>query len=49
MSWIQVTPSVTLNNVTSLNIFNLNANFNKFTVGLHYLRTFFILAKFQDD
>ena len=49
MSWIQVIHDIALNNVTSLNIFKLNANFNKFTVGLHYLRNFFILAKFQDD
>ena len=49
MGWVQVTHDITLNNVTSLNIFKLNANFNKFTVGLHYLRIFSVLAKFQDD
>ena len=47
MSWIQVTPSVTLNNVTSLNIFYLDVNFDKSTVRLHYLHIFSILVKFK--
>ena len=46
---LKVTPNVTLSNVTPLNIFKLNVNFNKSVVGLYYLRTFSILAKFQDD
>ena len=49
MSWIQVTPSVTLNNVTSLNIFYLDVNFDKSTVRLYYLCIFSILSKFQGD
>ena len=49
MGWVQVIHDITLNNFASLNILKLNANFNKFTIGLHYLRTFSILAKFQDD
>ena len=40
---------VTLNNITPLNIFQLNVNFDKFTIRLHYLRIIFILARFQGD
>ena len=47
--WVQVTPGVTLNNVTPLNIFELDANFKKSTVKLHYLHIFSILTKFQGD
>ena len=47
--WVQVTPSVNLTNITPLNIFQLNANIEKSTIRLHYLRIFFMLAKFQDD
>ena len=42
-------PGVTLSNVTSLNIFELNVNFDKFTIRLHYLYIFFMLTKFQGD
>ena len=49
MGWIQVTLSVTLNNVISLNIFYLDVNFNKSTVRLYYLCIFSILSKFQGD
>ena len=49
MGWVKVTPSVTLNNITPLNIFLLDAKFDKSTVKLHYLRIFSILAKFQGD
>ena len=49
MGCVQVTHDVTLKNVTSLNFFKLNVNFNKFTIRLHYFRTFSVLAKFQDD
>ena len=49
MSWVQVTHSVTLNNVISLNIFYLDANFDKSTVRLYYLCIFSILTKFQCD
>ena len=47
MGWVKVTPSVTLNNITPLNIFLLAAKFDKSTVKLHYFRIFSILAKFQ--
>ena len=49
MSWVQVTHSVTLNNVISLNISYLDANFDKSTVRLYYLCIFYILTKFQGD
>ena len=49
MGWVKVTPSVILNNITPLNIFLLDAKFDKSTVKLHYLRIFSILAKFQGD
>ena len=49
MDWIQVTHGVTLNNITQLNIFELDANFDNFTVRLHYLYIFPMLAKFQGD
>ena len=49
MCWVQVTPGVTLSNVTPLNIFLLDANFDKSTLRLHYLRIFSMLAKFQGD
>ena len=37
MGWVQVTPGVTLNNVTPLNNLLLNAYFENSTVGLHVL------------
>ena len=40
---------ITVNNVTPFNIFYLNTNFNKSTIELNYIRTFFMLAKFEDD
>ena len=46
---VQITPSITLNNVTSLNIFLLDVNFEKSTVELYYLHIFFMLAKLQCD
>ena len=49
MDWIQVTHGVTLNNITQLNIFELDANFDNFTVRLYYFCIFSIFAKFQDD
>ena len=49
MSWVQVTSSVILSNVTPLNIFSLDANIDKSTIRLHYLCIFFMLAKFQGD
>ena len=47
--WVQVTPSVNLTNITPLNIFQLNANIEKSTIRLHYLRIFFMLVKFRGD
>ena len=35
MSWVKVTPNVTLSNVTSPNIFKLYVNFDKSTTGMH--------------
>ena len=48
---IKSTKYVTLNlsNVTSLNIFLLDLNFEKSTVELHYIHIFFMLAKFHSD
>ena len=37
---------ITLSNVIPFNIFKINAIFDKSTVRLHYLRIFFMLAKF---
>ena len=48
MSWIQITPGVTLNYVTPLNIFLLDENFDESTVGLDFL-LLYMLAKLQDD
>ena len=44
MGWVQVTPSVTLSNITPF-----DTNIDKFIVRLHYLRIFFILANFQGN
>ena len=49
MSWVQVTPSVTLSNITPLNIFKLNVNFNKFTVRLHCLYILSMFTNFKDN
>ena len=43
---LRVTLGVTLSNITSFNIFLLDANIDKSTVRLHYLYIFSILAKF---
>ena len=42
-------PAVTLSNVTPLNNFLLDVNFDKSTVGLHFLLIPSIPAKSQDD
>ena len=47
MSWVQVIPVVTLSDITPLNNLLLYANFDKFTVKLHYINIIFILAKFH--
>ena len=43
------THNVTLSNITSLTIFFIGCEFWQFTVKLHFLLIFSILAKFQDD
>ena len=48
-SLVQLTPNVTLSDITPLNNLLLDANFNKSTVGLHYIHILFILAKFHGD
>ena len=48
MDCVQVTPSIILNNVTPLNIFKLDANFDKSTVG-YIIFVFFMLANFQNN
>ena len=42
----RITPSVTLRNVTSLNIFQLNVNLDESVVRLYYLLIFSIIARF---
>ena len=46
---VQVTPGVIINNVTLINIFYVDVNFDKLTIELHYLYIFSILAKFHSD
>ena len=48
-NWVKVTLNLTWSNVTSLNIFQLNANFDKSIIRLHYFRIFSMLAKFKDN
>ena len=47
MGWIQVTPNVTLNNVTPLNNLLLNSYFKNSTVGLHVLYVFNMHTNFH--
>ena len=47
MSLIQITLDVTLSDITPLNNLLLDANFDKFTVGLHYIHILSMLAKFN--
>ena len=49
MSWVQVIPDVTLSDITPLNNSLLDANFDKFTVGLHYIHILSVFAKFHSD
>ena len=49
MSWVQVTPSVTLSNVTLSKKISLNVNLDKSIAGLHYFRIFSILTKFKNN
>ena len=48
-SWVQVTPDVTLSDITQLNNLLLDANFDKSTVGLHYIHILSMLAKKLHD
>ena len=47
--WVQVTPSITLNDFTLLNNLLLNVNFDNSTVGLHYIHILFVLVKFHGE
>ena len=49
MSWVQVIPVVTLSDITPLNNLLLYANFDKSTVGLHYIHILSMFAKFHND
>ena len=49
MSWVQVTSGVTLSGITPLNNLLLNANFDKYTIRLHYIHILSMLAKFYGD
>ena len=48
-SWVQITPGVTLSDITQLNNLLLDANFDKSTIGLHYIHILSMLAKFHGD
>ena len=48
-SWVQVTPGITLSNITPLNKLLLDANFDKSTIGLHYIHIISMLTKFHGD
>ena len=48
-SWVQVKPDVTLSDITPLNNLLLDANFDKSTIGLHYIHILSMLAKFHSD
>ena len=49
MSLVQVIPDVTLSDITPLNNSLLDANFDKFTVRLHYIHILFVFTKFHSD
>ena len=49
MSWIQVTPGVTLSNFTPSNNLLLNSYFENLTVGLHILYVFNMHANFYTN
>ena len=48
-SRVQITPGVTLSDITPVNKLLLDANFDKSTVGLHYIHILSMLAKFHGD
>ena len=49
MSLVQVIPDVTLSDITPLNNLLLDVNFDKFTIGLHYIHILSVFAKFHSD
>ena len=49
MGWVQVILSETLSYVTPFNIFLLNVNFNKSTIGLNAFLMLYMLVKCQDN
>ena len=49
ISWVKITPDVTLSDITPLNNLLLNTNFDKSIVGLYYIHIPSMLAKFNDD
>ena len=48
-TWVGFKLCVTLSDIMSLNILLLNANFDKCTVGLHFLLISSMLKNFQGD
>ena len=44
-----MTPDVTLNDITQFNNLLLDVNFDKSTVGLHYIHILSMLAEFHGD
>ena len=46
MNWVQVIPGVILSDIILLNTLLLYANFEKTTVGLHYIHILSILQNF---
>ena len=49
MSWVQVTPGVTLNNITPSNNLLMNLYFENSTVGLHVLYDLNMHANFHTN
>ena len=49
MNWVQVIPGVILSDIILLNTLLLDANFEKTTVGLHYIHILSMFAKFHSD
>ena len=49
MGWVQVITGVILSSIIPLNNLLLNSYFGNLAVGLHYLRIFSMLAKFQGN
>ena len=48
-SWVQVTLGITLSDISPLNNLLLDTNFDKSTIGLHYIHILSMLAKFHGD